>query len=208
MMFLRSSLVALTALAAGPALAAGFEPVAETPVPVVTPVTVTPAAPVSNDWSGFYVGGDLSFGSVEADDIDIEGDGHLTGVHVGYQRDFGRFVLGGELEHDWGDLSLEDNDPATADDLSVERVARAKLRLGYDAGRFLPYVTAGVARASFSDVLDDADGRFLGLGVSYQLNDRFDVGAEVMRHRFDLEDVAGEPEADVTTIGLRGSLRF
>ncbi|MBP1804484.1 outer membrane protein [Rubellimicrobium aerolatum] len=206
----RLSLISAAALlAASPAFAAGFAP-ATTPAAPVAPITVTATPPAATpDWTGFYVGGDLSYGQFDSDDIDTEADGHLTGLHAGYQRDFGRFVLGAELEHDWGNIAIDD--AGLADDVTLDRVARAKLRAGYDAGRFLPYVTGGWAHATLSsDGFDDdegVDGTFYGLGVSYQLTDRFDVGAEVLRHDFDeLADTGIETQ--VTTIGLRGSIRF
>ena len=94
-------------------------------------------------------------------------------------------------------------------------MARAKLRLGYDAGRFLPYVTAGYASAQLSSdddatdaLLDDRyDGHFYGLGVAYQINDRFMTSAEVLRHNFEDAPFA-DFDTDVTTISLRGSIRF
>ena len=87
-------------------------------------------------------------------------------------------------------------------------MARAKIRAGFDAGRFLPYATAGLARASLSGDIDDSvDGMFYGVGVEMRLNERLSTGVEVLHHEFD--DVgAASVSADVDTIGLRGTIRF
>ena len=71
--------------------------------------------------------------------------GALYGVHAGYMYDFGRIVAGAEI--DWDATNINVDVPNSADGVDLDSVARAKLRLGYDAGRFLPYVTAGYARA-------------------------------------------------------------
>lgn len=202
-MFRTLTLSAAALVAAAPAIAGGFDTAVVAQAPVAPVAVVTPAPVVSqSDWTGFYVGGDLSYGQLSSDDFTNEGDGYLTGLHAGYQRDLGRVVIGAELEHDWGSIDIEGLDT------EVDRVARAKLRVGFDAGRFLPYATAGVARASLSGAIDeDVDGNFYGAGVEVQLNERFSTGVEYLRHQFDDVGAAGV-SADVSTIGLRGTIRF
>lgn len=189
--------------AAGPAFAGNLaEPIVPAaPVPL-------PAAPVmtSGDWSGFYVGGSLGFADVD-DDAAVFGDGFdgLTyGVHAGYDYDFGSFVLGGELEISGFDVV------DTATDTAIDSVARLKLRAGYDAGAFLPYVTAGVAQLNTSGAplgeVDD-NGAFYGLGLDYRMSDNIRVGGEVLQHEFD--DYAGSGiNADALTAGVRVSFEF
>jgi arginine:pyruvate transaminase len=58
--------------------------------------------------------------------------------------DFGRIVVGAELESEWSAVSIDDLD------LDIDRMTSAKLRVGYDAGRILPYITAGYAQVSLS----------------------------------------------------------
>jgi opacity protein-like surface antigen len=220
-MISRLSLAAGAALLAAPAFAGGFSPVVATPTPVAPAPVISPApvTPVStgSDWTGFYVGGQLGYGSLSIDDdaetFDEDFTGALYGVHAGYMYDFGRIVAGAEL--DWDASNINVDVAGSADGVDLDSVARAKLRLGYDAGRFLPYVTAGYARAMLSSdddatdaLLDDSyDGHFYGIGAEYAMNDRFSVGAEVLRHDFGdtpLEDF----DTDVTTVSLRASYRF
>ena len=211
----RSTMVALPlAIFGGMATAGGLaEPVA-TPAPVAPPpVVVAPGT----DWTGFYAGGQLGFGSVEGDldgDDPITGDenGLLYGVHAGYLYDFGNLVLGGEVDFDGSNIEPEVGDAS----FEVDSVARAKVLLGYDAGQFLPYVTGGVAQLSTSsddiEPLDtDGDGTFAGIGVKYLLSDSIMLGAEVLQHQFDeYASVVADDDLDVeaTTATLRASFRF
>jgi opacity protein-like surface antigen len=209
-MFIRSTVLvaasaALAALAV-PAAAGSLEPVVATPVPAapVAPTPVLNQAAADGDWTGGYAGVQLSFGTAEVDDVfgDEESDGALFGVNSGYRYDFGRIVLGGEVSYDATDITLPN-------DVDVDSVLRAGVTAGYDAGRILPYVTAGYAGASFSEELageDRFDGGFYGLGAAYQVTDRIAVSAEVLQHRFDLDTL--DADADVTTFGIKAAYRF
>jgi len=199
-----SILAASLTLTAGSATAGGLsEPVA-TPAPA--PVAPAPApVPVGIDWTGFYAGGQLGYGRLDSDAITDDDDpaGAIFGVHAGYNYDLGNIVLGGEVDFDG--TSIEADTPST----EVESVARAKLKVGYDAGLVMPYLTAGVARVQTTDDLDgETDGSFAGLGVSYLFSDNFILGGEVLQHQF--EDFADNDgvEVDATTLSLRASFRF
>ncbi len=169
--------------------------------PMVEPVMTMPA-PVVNmggDWTGFYTGLQLGFADADGPGA-LDGDNGTYGFHAGYDYDFGRFVLGGELDYDETDIDLN-NGAAT-----VDSVARAKLKAGYDLGQTLIYATGGYARADTS--LGDEDGAFYGIGATYRITDRYSVGAELLEHRFnDVGGVAGS-DLDATTFTVRGSLRF
>lgn len=196
------------ALAGTTAFAGGYTPpVAETPI-----VAPAPVAPVEtgSDWTGGYVGlqygqGDLDLdvpaftfpdGSVEpagTESTDIDG----YGVHGGYLHDFGKYVLGGEL--DYNKIEPDDSD-GDAD------LWRLRGRAGYDAGRFLPYVTLGAAHISGDDLSET--GFSYGIGADFKVTEQFTVGAEYTRQSFsDIENV-DNLDADLDLIQIRGAYHF
>lgn len=176
--------------------------VVATPEPVTVPVaTVSP----SGDWTGFYAGGQLGFASLDSDALDDDTSGALLGVHAGYLYDFGRLVVGGEVDYDL--TNVESVIPA--DGVEVDSIARAKMRVGYDAGSWLPYATFGGVQASTSGAVDgDGDGTFAGLGIEYQRGENMRFGWEVLQHQFeDFNDAEGL-DIDATTAALRVSFSF
>ncbi|KQB96078.1 hypothetical protein AL073_12545 [Loktanella sp. 1ANDIMAR09] len=199
--FLASLLVAAPlGMAASGALAGGLsEPIA-TPAAVIVPV-----APVSTDWTGFYAGAQLGYGDVDSDDLDDDTNGALYGVHAGYLYDFGSLVVGGEIDYDGTSITGE----SAGGDVDFDSVARAKVRMGYDAGSWLPYITAGVAQVNTSGGLDaDDTGNFAGLGIEYKRGDNWRLGWEVLQHRFEDFDGNDGLDIDATTAALRVSYVF
>ncbi|WP_299552729.1 outer membrane beta-barrel protein [uncultured Tateyamaria sp.] len=189
--------IGLVTALAGPALAGSLEPPAPEPAAPVAPPPPAPVQTFGGDWTGGYAGLQLGYGDVDGSG-DADGDDILYGAHVGYRYDFGTFVLGGELDYDFADIDLN----GAAD---VDSVARLKLQAGYDFGRTLGYFTAGVADLDTS--IGSETGEFYGIGVAYQINDRYTVGAELLEHSFDDIDGSGV-DADATTLTVRGSIRF
>jgi predicted porin len=167
------------------------------PVVETVPTAVYEPAFTGGDWTGAYGGLNLGYGDVDGSGA-ADGNDMTYGLHLGYDYDFGRYVIGGEFEYD--DASIDLNGAAETDS-----VMRLKLRGGYDLGRTLVYATAGAAKLETS--IGDDTGEFIGVGVAYQVTDRFTVGGELLEHRFD--DVGGSGvDADATTFNLRGSFRF
>lgn len=168
----------------------------------VTPVA-TSFGTQGRDWTGFYVGGSLGYADVDIDGTDGDFEGAVFGGHVGYNYDLGNIVIGAELEAVGANDVTQDNGS-----LELDSILRAKVRAGYDAGQFLPYITAGVAQAEFSgggvDLEDD--GPFYGVGVDYAYTDEITIGAEYLRHDFD--DFDGGQDIEVDTFSLRVSYNF
>lgn len=194
------SITLAAGLAAGlglPAFAGTLEAPIADPLPPAAPPPPPPLPSLGGEWTGGYAGVQLGYGDVNGTGA-ADGDDAVFGVHVGYDYDFGTFVLGGELDYDDADIDL-------GGAASVDSVTRLKLRAGYDFGRTLGYFTAGVADLDTS--LGSETGAFFGIGASYQINERYTVGAELLEHNFD--DISGTGvDADATTLTVRGSIRF
>ena len=196
----RIAALALAGFLAAPAFAAG--PVTAIPEPVVEPAPVPVViAPLTN-WSGFYLGGQLGYGDVDTDVEDYDGNGAIGGVHAGYRYDFGRAVVGAELAYDITNIDIGD----AGDEL--DNVATLKLMAGGKIGQGLLYATAGGAWAdTSSDAGDPDDGYVYGIGYDYMVNERWSVGAELLRHTWDAFDDT-RTDADATTLQAKVGFRF
>lgn len=188
------------ALSAGMTSAGGM---AE-PVTVSAPIAPAPAPVVmSSDWTGFYAGGQLGYGLIESDALTDDGEDLTYGAHAGYLHDFGSVVLGGELDIDGTEIEQ--------DGVEVDAITRAKLRIGYDAGDFLPYLTGGIAQLQTSSDVSafdgDDTGGFVGLGFDYRVSPTIRVGGEVLQHQFEDYNDSGE-DIDATTVAARVSFQF
>ncbi|MBQ0751788.1 MAG: porin family protein [Roseovarius sp.] len=152
----------------------------------------------SANWTGFYLGGQLGFGSV---DSDLSGNDEevIGGFTLGYDYDFGRWVLGGALDYDFADITAG---PGT----SVEEIFRVKLRAGPKIGNGLLYGAAGWANADTDNAGSD-DGWFIGAGYEYLISSQFSVGAEVLYHEFDNFNSTGT-DIEATTAQIRATFRF
>ncbi|MGR3547781.1 MAG: outer membrane protein [Roseovarius sp.] len=152
----------------------------------------------SANWTGFYLGGQLGFGSVDSNlsgnDEDIIG-----GFTLGYDHDFGRWVLGGALDYDFADISAGPG-------ISVEEIFRVKLRGGPKIGNGLLYAAAGWANADTDNAGSD-DGWFIGGGYDYMVSRQFSIGAEVLYHEFDNFNSTGR-DIEATTVQVRATFRF
>lgn len=186
---LGASLFAVTAHAGG-YVAPVVEPA---PAPIVTPVVTN-----VSDWSGFYAG--LQYGQGDAD-VSFDGDSvsndfDAYGLHAGYNRDFGQFVLGGELDYNRIDL----------DDAGEGDLVRLRGRAGYDLGRFLPYVSLGAAHIDADDLSETAFT--YGIGADFKVTERVTVGAEYTRQDFDGVNDVSSFDVDSDMVQVRASFRF
>lgn len=168
--------------------------------PVVEPAPVAPAAVarVRGNWTGAYVGAELGYGRASTSAIAGNGSGWLGGLFAGYNHQFGGMVVGGEIGASAARLKFDSGE-------RVRSLARAKLRLGADAGDFMPYATVGWGRGSGTG--GSGNGPLAGVGIDFAMSGNTVLGAEILHHR--LRNFAGSGERmSVTTAAVRISYRF
>lgn len=184
---------AITAVAA-PAIAGNVKPV------VVEPVVAAPApVVVTHDWTGAYGGIQLGFG-----ELDVSGgtaddrDGLIGGFHLGYDYDFGNYVLGVN-----GDYNIADTDVDGA------ALGRLKVRGGFDFGQGLLYATGGMAfgKAEIGGVKRTDTGWVAGVGYEHMMTNNISVGGEILYHDFQDFDNSGK-DISGTTFQAKVSYRF
>ena len=164
------------------------------------PLAPTVAYATGTDWSGFYVGLQYGTGELSLSDGVAKVDGgdfDAYGVHAGYMRDLGGFVVGAEL--DYNKVELDVDSEADGD------LVRFRGRLGADLGRFMPYATLGFA--SLSSDGESESGTTYGIGADYLATDSFSVGLDYSKHDFDDIDGSGI-SADADLVQVRASFRF
>jgi outer membrane immunogenic protein len=145
------STVVLSAFAASSAFAADL-PIRNAPPVVKAP---SPMVAVVN-WSGFYVGGHIGYGWAETEITDFalqtatqkfNSEGFLGGVQAGWNDQFGRAVLGVELDFSFADIKGDRT--ATSASSNTTWIATATTRLGYTWDCFMIYGKLGTAWAQF-----------------------------------------------------------
>ncbi|WP_300548763.1 porin family protein [Roseovarius sp.] len=150
------------------------------------------------NWTGFYAGGQIGFANLDTN-ISNSDDDVIGGLVLGYDYDFGQWVLGGGIDYDFADLDAGGT-------TTVEEIFRLKLRGGYKIGKGLLYGTGGYANADTNNRGDD-DGWFIGGGYDYMISDSFSVGGEVLYHEFDNFNSTGT-DIEATTVQVRATFRF
>jgi outer membrane immunogenic protein len=114
--------------------------------------------PVYN-WTGFYIGGNGG-GGVGYSKWDTTNSfnpsGGVAGGTLGYNYQIGAAVLGVEGDIDWAGLSGSTTGGCPAGCRTSDSwLSTVRGRLGYAAGRFMPYITAGGA---FGDIKASTPG--------------------------------------------------
>ena len=198
--------IVAVALAASPAFADGPQPATQLPA-VAEPSIV--------DWSGAYAG--VAIGKVNgasefcqenfrdtcgANPTNVElpapaPNGNAFGVQLGYNWQKGKAVFG--VEFDYSKLNVEGVDSSTADygcgfiDECVTVLNSAmslRGRIGFAAGKFLPFATAGLSRVEVEAGFYGLDPVYssthtismpvVGLGAEYLIKDNISVKGEVL----------------------------
>ncbi len=202
--FVTSLCLAQVAVAGGPTA------VADDPAPVATSA---PAA--ATDWSGFY--GGLSFGRTSGDfdlsfvptpPVDLD-DGTATGLHVGYLRQNGSLVFGGEIAL----TSFNDTFVTGFTCCEVNNSIDLKGRVGLAMNRALIYGVLGYSLGSYTSGPGDEwnpKGPSFGLGVDVMATERLIVGLEYLSRDLtgDASFTVQETFLDVETLSLRVGLKF
>lgn len=129
-----------------------------------------PLPPALYDWTGFYLGGHVGYGSGSfgpgTNPVPLQGvilPPSITGLTGGYQAGYNhqfanRVVLGAEVDVTFpGPLDRPRLTPAPFN-TTFDYFATARGRLGYAAGTWLPYVTGGLAWGRTHVDLNDSDG--------------------------------------------------
>lgn len=192
------------------------------------PSSSAPAYSASSfDWSGFYAGVNLGYGwseyelddgvvAVTIDDI----DGILGGAQVGYNHDFGGFVLGAEADFQFSDINRSLATGLGSFDVGIESFGTVRARAGVAVDRFLPYLTGGIAWGNGSATVGipgvgtfDEDetyvGYAIGAGVEYAVTDSVTVKGEYLYADFGSKDfsdgvttLSTDLDAHVVRVGL------
>lgn len=174
----------------------------DTPSVAGTPMAVSsqsrPPFGGTVDWTGFYGGVQAGIGFVDTNRSGTDED-IMGGFTLGYDHDFGQWVLGGALDYDFADIDAGPNN-------AIEEIFRVKARAGYKIDRGLLYGTGGYAIAN-TDTAGSDDGWFIGGGYEYMISDQFSLGTEVLYHEFDSFNNSGT-DIDATTLQVRATYRF
>ena len=183
------------------------------------------------NWSGVYVGAQVGYawGDSELELLEDpvtsnpEPDGILGGAYLGYNAQLGNgIVVGAEADFAFADLHDSDGvfgpGGVPLDDQSFEVdvnwTAAVRARIGYAAGRFLPYIAGGVA---FADVDHEAFttgvsagggsdtfvGWTIGAGAEYAFTDNLIGRAEYRYTDFGSEDYADTDNFPVHSLDLK-----
>lgn len=196
-----------------------------------------PMATSSYDWSGPYIGVHLGYGSgMSANhwavtslgpwtpDGDINYSGFAGGVHAGYQKQFGSFVLGAEADLSGGSIRGDDAQFAGfVNEIEITTLGTLRGRVGLAYDSFMVFATGGVALADlYKRDLDNqfssrnfTTGLVAGLGVEAALTDNVRVRAEYQHVWLDRVDAgvigaggggymhrADNPSLDIVRAGI------
>jgi outer membrane immunogenic protein len=203
---------------------------ADLPMRQAPPAPFIAAVPIFT-WTGFYVGAQAgyawgdnnnAFGFNNGSVVTIGGtpylvgglnngdnnDGFVVGGHVGYNAQFGQFVVGVEGDLEWADLGGNDNSFALTNlagqtvvinsGLGLDWQGSIRARIGYAFDRVLVYGTGGFAFAGLNDSNnfnivspffnagdDTVSGWTLGAGVEYAFTNNLTTRIEYRYTSFD-----------------------
>jgi outer membrane immunogenic protein len=173
-------------LAATALTTAGISAAAAADLPSrAAPAPIIAAAPIFT-WTGFYVGVNAGYGwsDDDFDAVDFADDeddgGFVGGAQVGYNWQFGSFVVGAEADIQYADFGREgvfnfvdeDGDIFDGEFERSDWFGTVRARAGVAFGQALVYATGGFAFA------DDANGWTVGGGLEYAFTNNLSAKIE------------------------------
>jgi outer membrane immunogenic protein len=184
---------------------------------------------VWGNWSGFYVGANVGYGSSPNNDqLALSGDfptglspaGAFAGGQIGYNWQFGRLVLGAEADFQGAGISDRVQDLNFGDNFhsSLDWFGTVRGRLGYGFDRMLVYATGGFAYGGIHSGVDGpllpgspyrfdgtATGYVLGAGLEYKLTPTLSIKGEYQYINLGTNDPTNPAGAPYSLIGGGGN---
>jgi len=180
-----------------------------------------PSPIMVGNWSGFYVGAQVGYGWGKADipwannppytnwQSPPDQNGAMGGLHIGYNHQFGRYVLG--IEADAELTNQRGMEPIANDPNGVEQNHKGSVRAraGFAAGSALFFATGGVAflnadvtrPATTEKISTSFTGWTLGAGTEYALARNWSARVEYRYEDF------GDTDMRFAAYGMRVSPR-
>jgi outer membrane immunogenic protein len=179
---------------------AGAASAADLSAPRSAAYTKAPAMSPAVNWSGFYIGAVGGYASENTSDaLGIKGG--FGGGTIGYNWQFGTFVLGLEGDGTFGDVSSTATIGGVTATAKVDSFSTFRGRAGVAVDQVLFYGTAGLALAdtkitatSGGVTLSSSNtqtGWTAGAGVEWMFAPRWSIKGEYLFRSFDNTTIAG-----------------
>jgi len=202
-------------------IVAAFASLLGGPSVLAADIDMAPIEPAEFDWSGIYIGGHIGwawadieyFANLTGEDVDVDPDGLVGGGQIGYNFDFGSFVIGPEASFTFADVDDDDFDsavnPVVTYGGNIDWYAIFGGRIGLAMDRVLVYVNGGYAIAEVGtegnnpgipDAFEDDEthhGFAIGGGIDWAFTDNLIAGINFTHVNLSDEDHDG-----TTDIGL------
>ncbi len=165
----------------------------------------------SANWQGAYLGVHVGggWGSMGA----LDTSGFVGGVQGGYNLQYDRVVIGGELDFSGSNMSKKSG----SEKASQDWLATARGRFGYSFGNILPYATLGLAMSNsqyktpFGSASDTNAGWTIGAGAEMLVMPNITLRAEYLRYELGNQDyptATGLAKVDNTANVIRAGVNY
>jgi outer membrane immunogenic protein len=181
------------------------------------------AAPQISLWEGVYIGVHGGYAWAANDTVlggvatNFRPDGGFGGIQLGYNRHLSpNWILGYEIDVSIGDLHGRRPVVANTGFFDVNAFGTARTRLGYAAGPWLLYATAGAAWADTNVAVPAAGLRFdrpqigytVGAGIEYAFAPRWSMKLEYLYADLDTTATNAGATTDLTMSTVRLGLNY